>query len=408
MNFLPSLDSKDRRLLLGCVGTVLTLAVLGAIFLPSANNNENPLPSTYLSGRHGARAAYQMLVRSGYPVERWERPLGELSAQAGPDTVVIFAQPLSREVSDIKAVREILERGGRVLSTGYWGGFILPGDASEVSEEVAFGACKLDPEGLDPLAAVGEVWMAPEAGWKVGNPAYRVQYSCSGQPAVVEYAWQKGHVVWWASSTPLENGSITRGRNLDLFLDSLGPREGHKFYWDESLHGEIRTTFSYAAGTAWTLLWLGLLGLAVLVVFSFSRRSGPLRDLPPPARATPIEFLEALGSLYRNAGAGSTALAIAFDRFRRQMLRMCGMRGQKMEAAELAAVIRRRFPGADPSLEADLTLCEETAWGEMAHPREALRLIQVLHAHREKFAAQARPSAQTSAIIQTSGQERAS
>ena len=408
MKFLSSLDAKDRRLVLGCVGTVVVLAILGAVFLPSANNNDNPMPSTYLSGRHGARAAYEMLLRSNYPVERWERPLGELAATAGPDTVVIFAEPLSREVSDIKAIREIVERGGRVLSTGYWGGFILHGEASALSDQVTLGACKLSPEGLDPLSGAGEVWMSPAASWKAGNPAYRVQYSCDGQPAVVEYAWQKGRIVWWASSTPLENGSITRGHNLDLFLDSLGPREGHHFYWDESMHGEIRGTLSYAAGTALTLLWMGLVGLAGLVVFSFSRRSGPLRELPPPARATPIEFLEALGSLYRNAGAASTALAIAFERFRRHMLRLCGQRGQKMDAAELAGVIRRRFPAADASLEADLKACEETAWGETAHPREALRLIQVLHGYREKFAAQAKPGAQASAIIHTNEQERAS
>ncbi len=90
----------------------------------------------------------------------------------------------------------------------------------------------------------------PQATWTLGNPAYRVEYSCAGQPAVVEYDWGKGHVVWWASSTPLENGSLTRANNLDLLLNSLGPREGHHFYWDESLHGEIRSVWSYAGGPA--------------------------------------------------------------------------------------------------------------------------------------------------------------
>ncbi len=75
-------------------------------------------------------------------------------------------------------------------------------------KEFNFAACKLEPEGLDPLADSGEVWMVPEATWAVGNPAHRVEYSCAGQPAVVEYDWGKGHVVWWASSTPLENGSL--------------------------------------------------------------------------------------------------------------------------------------------------------------------------------------------------------
>ncbi|MGA9672304.1 MAG: DUF4350 domain-containing protein [Terracidiphilus sp.] len=390
MKFLSSLDSKDRKLLLWCLSIAIVLAVLTGFLLPGANSNNNPLPSTYLSGRHGARAAYETLLNSNYPIERWERPLAELAAQAGPDTVVIFAEPFTREPSDIKAVRTILERGGRVLSTGFWGGFILPGDASGTPEEINFAACKLEPEGLDPLANSGEVWMVPQAAWAMGNPAHRVDYSCASQPAVVEYDWGKGHAVWWASSTPLENGSLARGHNLDLLLNSIGPPEGHHFYWDESLHGEIRSNWSYASGPSLTLLRIGLFAMALIVVFSFSRRSGPVRDLPAPARATPIEFLDALGSLYRNAGAASTAVSIAWERFRRRALQLCGRRGSKISAIELAQTIRSRFPLADPTLEADLVACEEAAWGETVTPREALKLIQLLHDHQEKLLAAAR------------------
>jgi hypothetical protein len=306
--------------------------------------------------------------------------------------VVIFAQPFSREKADIDAVRTILERGGRVLSTGFWGGMILPADSSATPDEFSFAACKLDPEGLDPLAGTGEVWMLPQATWKVGNPAQRVDYSCAGAPAVVEYDWGKGHVVWWANSTPLENGSLARGNDLDLLLNSLGPPNGHHFYWDESLHGEIRSIWSYAAGPSLTLLWIGLPALALLVVFSFSRRSGPVRDLPLPTRAAPIEFLDALGSLYRNAGAASTVVSIAWERFRRHALQMCGLRGTQINAAELAAVICRRFPNSDPSLEADLAACEEAAWGESINPREALKLLQALHQHYKKLIGPSRPA----------------
>jgi len=385
MRFLSSLDSKDRQLLIWSVSIALGLAIVAGGFLPGGNNNDNPMPSSYLSGRHGARAAYELLLNSGFSVERWERPLSELAETAGPETVVIFAEPYSREVSDIEAVRHILERGGRVLSTGFWGGYMLPGEASEATREMHFAACKLDPEGLDALAASGEAWMVPEAGWAVGNPAYRVEYSCAGQPAVVEYDWQKGHIVWWSSSTPLENGSIARAHNFDLFLNSLGPREGHKFYWDESLHGEVRSEWSYAGGPGLTLLWSGLPVLGLLIVLSFSRRSGPVRELPAPPRATPIEFLEALGSLYMNAGAASTAVSVAWERFRRHSLRLCGLRSQKLGAAELAAVIRRRFPRVDAALEADLTACEDAAWGESANPRQALKLVQTLHSYREQL-----------------------
>jgi len=227
---------------------------------------------------------------------------------------------------------------------------------------------------------------------------------------VVEYNWGKGRAVWWASSTPLENGSLSRARNLDLFLNSLGPRAGHHFYWDESLHGEIRSTWSYASGPAMTLLWTGLAVLGLLVIFSFSRRSGPVRELPLPARATPIEFLRALGSLYGNAGAASTAVSIAWERFRRRSLRLCGQKPSKMSAVELGTILRRRFPQSDADLEADLAACEEAAWAETANPRQALKLVQMLHRRYQQLAAAAKPGeiVAHSQEIHSNPQERAS
>jgi hypothetical protein len=410
MKFLSSLDAKDRSLLLWCLGAGLVLSVAIALLLPDANSNSNPLPSSYLAGQHGARAAYETLVRSNYPIERWERPLAELAATSGPDTVVIFAEPLTREPRDLKAVREILERGGRVLATGFWGGFILPGEASETPDTFTFAACRLEPEGLNPLAATGEVWMIPQAGWQVGNPAFHVDYTCAGQPAVVEYNWGKGRAVWWASSTPLENGSIARAHDLELLLESLGPRAGHRFYWDESLHGEIRSTWSYASGPAWNLLWIGLTVLGLLVVLSFSRRSGPVRELPAPVRATPIEFLDALGSLYKTAGAASTAVTIALENFRRRSLHLCGLPSSQIDAVDLAAALRRRFPQADKSLEADLAACEEAGWAQVITPGAALKLIQRLHSHQDELDAVAKRSntAPQSSKSDSNQQERAS
>jgi Domain of unknown function (DUF4350) len=386
MTFLSSLDPKDRRLLLWSVSIAIGLAVLIGYAIPNEDNDENELPSTYLAGQHGARAAYESLLRSGYNIERWERPLNELAATAGPGTVVIFAEPFTRETADFNAVQQILERGGRVLATGFLGGYLVPEGQAQTPQEFTFAACQLEPEGLDATANTGEVWMIPKATWDVANPSQRIEYNCAGQPAVVEYDYAKGHVVWWASATPLENGSLARAANFDLLLNSIGPRDGHHFYWDESLHGDVRSDWSYVAGPTVALLWTGLILTSILIVFSFSRRSGPMREPAAPARATPIEFLDALGSLYRTAGASSTTVAIAWERFRRFALRLCGLRQGPMSAEELAAAIRRRFPNADPSLEADLAACEAARLNEKIEPREALKVIQKMHHHRQMLA----------------------
>lgn len=391
MTLFASLDAKDRKLLVGCLATVVVLAFLTAFFARNQNNDDNPLPSSYLTGRHGARAAYDMLQASGYDIHRWEQPLSDLAARADATTVVIFADPVLMTVEDLKAVHDIVAAGGRVLVTGWSGGRLAPDSNAQPPTQFQ-AACRLAPQGLDPLTASGTVWMVPEASWGTDQPRDRVDYNCAGAPAVVEYGDGKGEVIWWASSTPLQNGSISRADNLNLLLNSLGARDGHHFYWDESLHGETRTAWFYARGPAIVLLEVGMVSIGILVLFSFSRRSGPTRAMPLPARSTPVEFLEALGSLYAEAGASATAVELAYQRFRNHMANLCGLNGKKMGAEELGHALRRRFPQAPAELEKDLTDCEEAMTNDKLVPKKALALVQALSRHGEALDAAARAS----------------
>jgi hypothetical protein len=382
MKLFTSLDAKDRKLLIYCISAVVVLAVITAFFARNRDRDDNPMPSTYLAGKHGARAAYEMLRANGYDVQRWEHPLSELASRTDAQTVVIFAEPNLNSPNDFKDVQDIVARGGRVLLTGWSGGILAPSGNALPPQQ--FGAaCKLAPQGLDPLASSGEVWMVPEAAWGVSRPLDRIQYNCAGSPAVVEYTSGKGEVVWWASSTPLENGSIQRAENLNLFLNSLGASQNHHFYWDESLHGEVYSNWYFASGAALNLLKAGLLGIALLVIFSFSRRRGPVRDLPAPVRATPVEFLEALGSLYAEAGASATSVDLAYERFRRHMGDLCGLKGAKMSAEDLGFALRRRFPQALETLEKDLAECEQAIGNDTLQPKKALALVQALSRHGE-------------------------
>jgi hypothetical protein len=138
------------------------------------------------------------------------------------------------------------------------------------------------------------------------------------------------------------------------------------------------------------MLRAGLLAIALLIPFSFSRRRGPVRDLPTPVRATPVEFLEALGSLYAEARASATAVDLAYERFRRRMGDLCGLKGAKMSAEELSRALRRRFPQASPELEKDLADCEVAATNDKLPPKSALALVQTLSRHSDLLAAAAR------------------
>jgi hypothetical protein len=394
-----SLDKKDRQMLLIIVGLLVALLVVVAVFTPAQDITRNPLPSTYLSGQHGAKAAYTLLEQSGYTIERWEQPLSELADHAGPGTVLILAEPDTASREDRHAIAAILRQGSRVLATGFNGGLLLPESSVTEAKGAEFAACEAQPEGLQPLAGPstnsGSIWIIPRFTWKDTDPNARTAYTCAGQPVVVEYPIGQGQAVWWASSTPLENGSISRGQNLELLLNSIGPAQGQHIYWDESLHGRAHTPWDYVRGPVWPLLSFGSLALTLLVVFSHSRRSGPVRALPQPPRTTPIEFLDALGSLYRSTGAASTAMQIAWERFRTQSARLTGLTGptsksgqsgkpnSELDARQIAAAIERRYGVLAIEMEPDLIAAEEACADENLKPRRALQLVQALRRHEE-------------------------
>lgn len=385
MTFLASLDPKDRRMLSVILGLIVLLLILLAVFTPNEDPSQNKLPSSYLSTPHGAKAAFTLLQQSGYQVERWEQPLAELAPHADAQTVLILAEPYTPSQEDLHAIATILRNGGRVLATGFMGGLALPQPAVTPAKGFDFAACEAQPEGLEPLTG-GKIWIVPAVTWKDSDTKARAAYTCAGQPVVVEYAIGKGHVIWWASSTPLENSSITRGQNLELLLNSIGPPQNAKIYWDESLHGHVTTAWDYVHGPVWPLLAGGSIGLALLVIFSYSRRSGPIRALPQAPRTTPIEFLDALGSLYRSTGANSTAVQIAWERFRHQAAQLTGLSAKSiadLNATQIAEALERRFGQAAANMAPDLQAAEEAIWQDSLKPAQALKIVRTLRQHEE-------------------------
>ena len=66
MKLFASLDAKDRKLLIGCMCAVIVVAAVTAIFARNEDQDNNPVPSTYRTGKHGARAAFELLQANGY------------------------------------------------------------------------------------------------------------------------------------------------------------------------------------------------------------------------------------------------------------------------------------------------------------------------------------------------------
>jgi hypothetical protein len=377
-----SLSKQDRRILLTFLAIVALVIVVVAILAPQ-QDEENQTPSTFSSGSHGAEAAYLALERSGYRIERWEQPLTNLAPQVDSNTVVIFAEPIySQAVRSRRTVQQILDRGGRVLATGMSGGQLLPDSHVETavtSAEDLQPQCSAQPEGFGPLANSGIVHLRAQFRWNPVLPAQRVQYTCRGSNVVVTYPASRGQVVWWADSEPLENAAVDKDGDLALLLASIGDPHNTRIVWDESLHNDAPGLWSYARGTPVHLLWLQLALVALFLILSFSRRSGPLLPDPIVARDAPLEFVYSLGALYDKAGATNTAVRIAYDRFRLMLGRLAKDRSMQ-HTEELAGIASARLANNSANVRETIVACEELTYASaQIQPSRALHLVRMLN-----------------------------
>ncbi len=396
MSPLVSLDRRDRRLLLITAALVVSTTVLLAL----VNPHEQPdsyIPSTYSSAPHGAKAAYLLLARLGYQVERSENPLDSVADTVDAHTVLILAEPTrapSRQ--EAAAIKRVLERGGHVLAAGFLAAAALPDENldSKSPPELIGGICEAEPVSFSPLAAGGKVVMrGVRSVWNLDRPAQRAVYACAGKGVVVTYQVGKGSVVWWATASPLENQDIASQGSLDLLLNSLQLQRGDRIIWDESLHASAPAAWNPFADRIVLALLAQLLLIGVLLILARGRRSGPLRPLPAVTRSSPMEFVRSLGGLYRASRANDLPVRIAYERFRSRLAHHYAIAGaQTADTATLAATLAARFHLDESSLRRDLVACENQDNLPDLKPRQALTLVKALAHYRELMVRQAQSS----------------
>ena len=377
MRLLAGIDNRDRTLLLTCAALVAVLIPLLALFSPT-RNDEDLTPSSYSTAPHGAKAAFELLRQAGYHVERQSDSLSQIEDRVDEHTTVVFADPFLANVdASREAVKALLAKGARIVVTGYAGGLLAPGNAVDAGR-FPQSECNADANGFDPLAGSGRVRMTPRGHWKQSNPLHHVAYTCQGDAVAVTYPAGKGTVIWWADALPLENSGLRQADNLPFFLNSIVPPGTTHVFWDESLHGDSPSLLSYARGTP--LHWIGwqLVLVISLMLWSYARRSGPLRPDPVVPRTTQIEFVHSLGSLYQAAGANQVAVSGAYQHFRQQLEQRFAIPSHR-PAEALSGALSQHFGTAGEQLLRTLVACERAMGTENLPAKTALERVQSLH-----------------------------
>jgi hypothetical protein len=337
----PKLNQKDRKLFLGA-GFVFILLVATAFVLSSSDRGQAEYPSSYSSASGGAKAAYLLLSETGYKIQRWERPLSDLPLDSTKTFTVVLAEPEEAPTHEERErLKTFISQGGHVIATGMFAGTLLP--ENESVPDIFSGMTWKKATSLSPsqiTRAAPQIVLAPRAYWQASTAAYAL-YGDGGHTLVVKYPFGRGEVLWWAAATPLTNAGLKEPGNLEFFLACLGDQK-NEILWDEYIHGYRQTLAGSIVHSPvkWLLAQLVLLALAIVV--TFSRRSGPTCVPKTEARLSPIEFVQTLGGLYERAGSPSVAVDICYRRFRYWLTRRLGI-AANTAVDDLASAIRNRW-----------------------------------------------------------------
>ncbi len=388
-----SAAGTDRRIVLWLAGGVLLLIVLVSVFAP-ATRDDDPRPTTYNSGTHGAKAAFLLLADLGYSVLRSNEDVVAALEQADAQhTTYILAEPNApgeeSQKREYESLHRFLDRGGRVLATGFAGAHFLPGGRTGEVTQMLNGLCNTTTEGHSAYTAVGSVATYDDSPWNAADPLVRVDHRCGNDAVVVHRSFPNGgEMVWWSTAEPFSNRGLAQDSSLHLLLTAIGPSAGRRVVFDEFYHGAQGSPSDYLKGLPLRSLAVQVALLFGLLVFSFSRRSGPVRDPTPAVRTSPIEFARNMGALYERAGATQPATEAARRRLLHFLAASCGLPADVLRgsAGGIASLVQGRFGLDATTLQAALEQAEGARYDRL-RPREALLVVRNLDRERERLQA---------------------
>ena len=374
-----SLDSADRKLLIGAGILFLALAIGSAILSPPQMAGVSSIPSSYSAAWDGTKGAYLLLERLGYDVDRWQRSPVDLPEDAEGEVLILVDPFVDASDEEREALSGFIQRGGRVIVTGDSAKSLLPQAVGFEAGSALEGNTKFQALVPSLLARdAPEITMLAPHEWDPTSAKQVVVYGNADTAAVVTYRFGRGDVIWLAADTPFTNGNIRDSGNLVFFLNCVGPAGRVHVNWDEYFHGERGSLLSFFAHTpvAWGAAQFGLVFLAILA--TRSRRLGPIRPHVTQSRLSPLEFVETLGDLYASARVESAAVGIAYQRFRFTITRKLGL-PIDVPSADLARQAAGNFGWDEEKVRALLDRCEMAAKSAKMERHESLQLVQELY-----------------------------
>ncbi|MEJ2009300.1 MAG: DUF4350 domain-containing protein [Acidobacteriota bacterium] len=380
-----ALDPGDRSLLITCGILLVALSVAGVLIMPARNAGPSGIPSTYSTDSAGAKAAYLLLGRLGYEEERWESPPNKLPQKAQNVTLILADPFLAASSEEKTAIQSFVRRGGRVVAAGAIAATFLNLPGIVPSKQFDPDWKKFSAKLPGPISSLAPfVLMKAPVRWNGGQPGGLEYYGDREGGTVVRFPLGSGTIIWWADASSLSNYGLTQASNLDLLLNSVGRNRNVRILWDEYFHGDRPGLWSYLGKTPlpWAMLQLAVLALALIL--TYSRRSGPVVAPVEESRLSPMEFVETVGDLYARKRAAAGAVEIALHRFQSLLARRLG-RSPEAVSAMAAQSLSGEVTGEKFDLAPVISQCELAVKSGITDEAQALKLVQELHDYSRRL-----------------------
>jgi len=361
--------SALRRYRAVVVGLAVLVAaqVVAVIWSPGSGMDVVPDRSTYRFNRFGYCAAYRLLGRLGYPVERNLQSLDLLPDRIRQLWLVNPMVPL--EAKELRRLRAWVSSGGTLVCA-----FDQPVPAADGSrghdafpELLEFRVTGRPYAMLGILEAPGIVPPQPKgvdypAGAAYGTDVVRIAVSHEARlEGNAADRWRsvrdergvilarcpigEGRLVVTSEMDLFSNGNLAREDNAVL-IANLAHSAGGPIAFDEYHHG-FRSLRSPSDALGVFEGKAGVYQLAVaaaMLLAAISRRLGAAQKVKPPSRRSAMEFVDSMASLYQLAGARDTALQAVGRGARRRLARCLGLPVTASDG-ELSARLRILEPG---------------------------------------------------------------
>ncbi|HEY9138556.1 MAG TPA: DUF4350 domain-containing protein [Terriglobus sp.] len=380
--------NADRRAVLWMLGGIVLLIALIALFAP-ATGDEDPTPTTYNVGAAGWKGAYLALERLGYRVSRSTSPASMLDHVDAAHTAYLLAAPNTPaedvQKRDYDAVERFLRRGGRVIAAGPSGAYFLPDGRSGKPTQFVGQLCNATPEGNGVLAQAGSFALYDTAPWNALEPLVRVDARCGADAVMVHRDYpQGGAMIYLASSEPFSNRGLKQDQALHLLLLAVG--DTHRaVIFDEFYRGTQASATDYLKGLPLRSLMMQSALVLLLLMSTYTRRSGPIREPIATPRTSPLEFVESMGALYERAGVSQPATESARRRLISFLVSTSGLPSENTTSAAAIGDFWAQRLGTNQD---ELIAVLERLWAaryETLRPRDALALVRATDAEIERL-----------------------